>query len=272
MSTAEPLPHAEGIRIAGVTKRFERRGQVVEALGGVDLDIAEGELVTLIGPSGCGKSTLLRIIGGLLGHDAGSVTIGRCTPDQARAEKHFGFVPQAPALLPWRTVLDNVTLLGELNRRNARPHQSPDPRALLAEVGLAEFANAHPSELSGGMQQRVALARAVALGSPVLLMDEPFAALDEITRSEMRYLLLEVWERTGATCLFITHSVEEAVLLSDRVAVMTPRPGRIAHVETIGLPRPRTTGVEDQPEFHAHVAAIRRTLRGSPPTSGVTPR
>jgi NitT/TauT family transport system ATP-binding protein len=263
MTGTEPLPHAEGIRIEGVTKRFERRGQVVEALGGIDLDIAEGELVTLIGPSGCGKSTLLRIIGGLLPHDSGRITVGRCTPDQARAEKHFGFVPQTPALLPWRTVLENVTLLGELNRRNAPPHSPPDPRALLAEVGLAEFAGAHPAELSGGMQQRVALARAVALGAPVLLMDEPFAALDEITRAGMRYLLLDVWTRTGATCLFVTHSIEEAVLLSDRVAVMTPRPGRIAHVETITLPRPRPAGIEDQPEFHAHVATIRRTLRGA---------
>jgi NitT/TauT family transport system ATP-binding protein len=262
MSDTAPLPHAEGIRIEGVSKRFERRGHTVQALDGIALDIAEGEFVTLIGPSGCGKSTLLRIVGGLLPHDRGTVTVGRCSPDQARAEKHFGFVPQAPALMPWRTVLDNVTLLGELNRRNNRPHHSPDPRALLDEVGLTEFADAHPAELSGGMQQRVALARAVALGSPVLLMDEPFAALDEITRAEMRYLLLDVWERTGATCLFVTHSIEEAVLLSDRVAILAPRPGRVVRVESIGLPRPRRAGIEDQPEFHAHVASIRRTLRG----------
>jgi NitT/TauT family transport system ATP-binding protein len=264
MSTAEPLPHAEGIRLEGVTKRFERRGQSVHALAGIDLDVAEGELVTLIGPSGCGKSTLLRIIGGLLPHDAGTVTIGRCTPDQARAEKHFGFVPQSPALLPWRTVIDNVTLLSELNRHDARPHDAPDPSTLLAEVGLGEFAHAHPAELSGGMQQRVALARAVALGAPVLLMDEPFAALDEITRAEMRYLLLDVWERTGATCLFVTHSIEEAVLLSDRVVILAPRPGRVVRVERIELPRPRRAGIEDLPEFHAHVSSIRHTLHGRP--------
>jgi NitT/TauT family transport system ATP-binding protein len=262
MSVTEPLPHAEGIRLEGVSKRFERRGQSVHALDGIDLDIAEGELVTVIGPSGCGKSTLLRIVGGLLPHDTGTVTVGRCTPDEARAEKHFGFVPQVPALLPWRTVLDNVTLLGDLNRRNNRPHHAPDPLGLLAEVGLADFVHAHPSELSGGMQQRVALARAVALGAPVLLMDEPFASLDEITRAEMRYLLLDVWERTGATCLFITHSIDEAVLLSDRVVILAPRPGRVVRVETIDLPRPRRAGIEDLPEFHAHVSSVRRTLHG----------
>jgi NitT/TauT family transport system ATP-binding protein len=260
MSAVEPLPHAEGIRLDGVSKRFERRGQTVQALAEIALDVAEGEFVTLIGPSGCGKSTLLRIIGGLLPHDAGSVTIGRCSPDEARREKHFGFVPQAPALLPWRTVLDNVTLLGELNRGNDRPHHAPDPLQLLAQVGLADFATAHPAELSGGMQQRVALARAVALGAPVLLMDEPFAALDEITRADMRYLLLDVWERTGATCVFVTHSIDEAVILSDRVAILAPRPGRVVRLESIDLPRPRRPGIEDLPGFHAHVSSIRRTL------------
>jgi NitT/TauT family transport system ATP-binding protein len=257
MTTA--LPHAEGIRLHGVSKRFDRKGQSVQALADVSLDIAEGEFVSLIGPSGCGKSTLLRIIAGLLPHDTGAVTIGTCTPDQARREKHFGFMPQTPALLPWRTVLDNVTLLGELNRRR-RTDASPDHHALLSEVGLADFANAHPAELSGGMQQRVALARAVALRAPVLLMDEPFAALDEITRADMRYLLLDVWERTGATCVFVTHSIDEAVTLSDRVAILAPRPGRVVRVESIDLDRPRRRGVEDLPAFHAHVSSIRHTL------------
>ena len=263
MTATEPLPPAEGIRLHGISKRFARTGQAVQALDGVSLDIAEGEFVTLIGPSGCGKTTMLRIIGGLLAHDSGSVTIGRCTPDEARREKHFGFVPQSPALLPWRSVLDNVTLLGEVNRRKTRrhEHQPPDPRQLLADVGLAGFENARPAELSGGMQQRVALARAVALGAPVLLMDEPFAALDEITRAEMRYLLLDLWERTGATCVFVTHSIDEAVILSDRVVVFAPRPGRVTSIETIDLPRPRSTEIEDQPEFHAHVSRIRHSLR-----------
>lgn len=255
----EPLTRAEGIRLDGVSKRFERKGGAVQALAPIVLDVAEGEFVSVIGPSGCGKSTLLRIIAGLLPHDTGTATIGTCTPDEARRGKHFGFLPQSPALLPWRTVTDNVTLLGELNGRR-RDQAALDPLALLAEVGLADFALAHPAELSGGMQQRVALARTVALGAPVLLMDEPFAALDEITRTDMRYLLLDVWERTRATCVFVTHSIDEAVTLSDRVVVLSPRPGRIVHVETVSLGRPRRQGVEDEPAFHAHVSSIRRTL------------
>jgi NitT/TauT family transport system ATP-binding protein len=266
MTASESLPAAEGIRIIDVSKRFERRNQSVHALDGITLDIAEGEFVTIIGPSGCGKSTLLRIVGGLLPHETGSVTIGTCTPEQARREKHFGFVFQTPALLPWRSVISNVTLLDEVNRRSNRRHDTPppEPSELLAAVGLTGFEQARPSELSGGMQQRVALARAVALGAPVLLMDEPFAALDEITRSDMRYLLLDVWERTRATCVFVTHSISEAVILSDRVVVLAPRPGRVAAIERIDLPRPRHADQEDSPQFHDHVSRIRHALhRGS---------
>ncbi|MGY6502105.1 MAG: ABC transporter ATP-binding protein [Acidimicrobiales bacterium] len=265
MTATQPLPAAEGIRLDGVTKSYARHGgSPVQALEPVSLDVAEGEFVTIIGPSGCGKSTLLRIIAGLLPHDEGTVTVGSCTPDEARRAKHFGLVPQTPALLPWRTVLDNVSLLADVNRRGGsrRSVDPPDPHQLLAQVGLAEFEQARPAQLSGGMQQRVALVRAVALGPPVLLMDEPFAALDEITRADMRYLLLDVLEHTQATCVFVTHSVDEAVALSDRVVVMSPRPGRITAIETIDLPRPRATDLEDDPRFHAHVAAVRRALRG----------
>ncbi|MFP3906458.1 MAG: ABC transporter ATP-binding protein [Acidimicrobiales bacterium] len=262
MTDADPLPAAEGIHIDGVSKRFERTGQSVLALADISLDIAEGELVSVIGPSGCGKSTLLRIIGGLLTPDTGTVTIGTHTPEQARRQKHFGFVFQTPALLPWRTVVDNVALVGEVNRRNNRRHEHPPPgpAELLDAVGLAGFERAHPAELSGGMQQRVALARAVALGAPVLLMDEPFAALDEITRSDMRYLLLDMWERTRATCVFVTHSIDEAVALSDRVVVLGPRPGRVAADELIDLGRPRHPWLEDTAEFRSHVGHIRRIL------------
>lgn len=259
-----PLTRAEGIRLASVSKRFERKGfdrkgHAVQALDPIDLTIAEGEFVSIIGPSGSGKSTLLRMIAGLLPHDTGTITVGDLSPDQARREKHFGFLPQTPALLPWRTVAENVTLLGELNG-GRHDRAIIEPENLLAEVGLAEFAHAHPAELSGGMQQRVALARTVSLGAPVLLMDEPFASLDEITRTEMRYLLLDVWRRTGATCVFVTHSIDEAVVLSDRVVVLSPRPGRIIHVEQIEIERPRRLGIEDQPQFHAHVSTIRRVL------------
>jgi len=258
-----PTAVAEGISVAGVSKRFGRRDQVVHALHDVSIDIAPGEFVSLIGPSGCGKSTLLRVIGGLIGHDDGTVRVGDRSPEQARRQKRFGFVPQTPALLPWRTVIDNVSLLGEVNRRAGRAYagESADPAALLAQVGLQGFERAHPAELSGGMQQRVALVRAFALGAPILLMDEPFAALDEITRAEMRYQLLDVWSRSGHTVVFVTHSIDEAVILSDRVVVLAARPGRITTVERIGLDRPRTAEMEDTDTFHHHVRSIRTALR-----------
>lgn len=261
MSEAAPLPVAEGIHIAGVAKRFDRGGgDGVDALRDVHLDVAEGELVTLLGPSGCGKTTLLRIIAGLLVPDAGTVRVGALAPDDARRRKHIGFVPQSPALLPWRTVLDNIALLGEVNRRRSDRRAGIDPHELVADMGLTGFEQARPRELSGGMQQRVALARAIALCAPILLMDEPLAALDEITRADMRHLVLDAWERSGATCVFVTHSIEEAVLLSDRVVVMAPRPGHITAIEAIDLPRPRRRGIEDDPAFHEHVRRLRVAL------------
>lgn len=262
MRSTAPVPLAEGIHLAAVSKRFGRGSRAVEALRDVELDVAPGELVSLIGPSGCGKTTLLRIINGLLDPDGGSVRIGALDPHEARRQKHFGFVPQSPALLPWRTVLANVELLGEVNRsrRGRDPERRAEARRLLAEMGLAAFEAAHPAELSGGMQQRVALARAMAIGAPVLLMDEPLAALDEITRADVRHLVLDVWERSRATCVFVTHSIEEAVLLSDRVVVMAPRPGHITAIETIDLPRPRQRGIEDEPAFHDHVRRVRAAL------------
>ena len=198
----------------------------VTALDGVDLAVERGEFVSLVGPSGCGKSTLLRLVGGLLGPDAGTVTIAGGTAAEARQGKQFGLVPQRPALLPWRTVRQNVRLLTQVNR-GAEDHATLRPdetEALLDEVGLGDFLDAYPSELSGGMQQRVNLVRAFALGAPILLMDEPFAALDELTREDMRFLLLRLWERTAPTVVFVTHHIPEAVLLSDRVAGDEPAP------------------------------------------------
>jgi len=262
--TAPRAVAVPGIHLAGVAKVFEgRRGATIEALAEVDLDVALGEFVSLIGPSGCGKSTLVRLVGGLLDADAGEVTIGGTTPRAARAGKQFALVPQSPALLPWRTVRDNARLLTQVNR-GAETHTvlpADEVDGLLREVGLGEFTDAYPRELSGGMQQRVALVRAFALGAPVLLMDEPFAALDEITRDEMRYLLLRLWERTGTTVLFVTHSISEAVILSDRVVVLAPRPGRIIAVETVTLPRPRSAELEDTMEFLEHETRLRRLLR-----------
>ncbi len=256
------------VSVAGVEKSFRRRGQSTHALSRVDLTIAPGELVTLLGPSGCGKSTLLRTIGGLIDVDAGSITVDGVGPAIARSEKRFGLVPQAPALVPWLNVEDNVTFLATLHRRrkahradNHGPLSSAEVDELIRAVGLEQFRKAWPHELSGGMQQRASLVRGFALGAPVLLMDEPFAALDEITRADARYLLLDLWARTGATVVFVTHSIPEAVILSDRVVVMAPRPGRVAAIETIDLPRPRTPDMEDDPAFHDHVRKLRAVLR-----------
>ena len=250
------------VAIDGVTKTFRTRGRSTHALTSVDLTIGNGEFVALLGPSGCGKSTLLRIIGGLIEPDQGAISINGAGPHSARRAKQFGLVPQAPALVPWRTVDDNISFLANLNAKAGRTALSADRvNELVDAVGLRDFRQAYPHELSGGMQQRVALVRGFALGAPVLLMDEPFAALDEITRADARYLLLDLWTRTGATVIFVTHSIPEAVILSDRVVVMAARPGRVAATRSISLPRPRTADLEDAPEFHEHVRELRADLR-----------
>lgn len=255
---------APALGIADVSKRFGGRSGTVHALAGVSLDVADGEFVSLLGPSGCGKSTLLRLAAGLLDADAGRVEVLGGTADAARRAKRVALAPQSPALLPWRTVRANARLLTRVNKRADSSRCLSDAAIddLLAEVGLAEFADAYPHELSGGMQQRVALVRAFAMGAPLLLMDEPFAALDEILRAEMRYLLLRLWQEHRTTVVFVTHSVAEAVLLSDRVVVMAPRPGRVAAVEAIDLPRPRDADTEDTPAFAAHVTRLRHLLAG----------
>jgi NitT/TauT family transport system ATP-binding protein len=244
-----------GIRVDSASKRFGD----LEALAPVELSIGAGEIVTLIGPSGCGKTTLLRMIAGLERPTGGSITIDGSTPDAARKAKRIGFIPQSPALLPWRTVEANARLLLDLNS-SANPASPPDPIELLERVGLGEFRQAYPHELSGGMQQRVGLVRAFALGARYLLMDEPFAALDEITRADMRHLLAELCEPTGAAVVFVTHSLAEAVFLSDRVAVMRPRPGSIVDTIDVGLPRPRRPELEDDPRFFALESSLRTTL------------
>lgn len=276
-----------GIVLRGVAKSFRRRGEHTRALHRVDLEVPEGQFVAIIGPSGCGKSTLLRLVAGLASPDEGTVEVAGLSPMAARDAKWFGLVPQSPALLPWRSVRANIALLGELNRKGGSSqgdgHLIPvDVETLIATVGLSGFESALPHELSGGMQQRVALARAFALGAPVLLMDEPFAALDEMTREEMRFLLLSVWEGRAAngpngphvahgaaarpkrrprTVLFVTHSLEEAVLLADRVVVLSPRPGRIVADFTVALDRPRSAAQEDSDVFVEHTRLVRAALR-----------
>lgn len=243
------------IRITGVSKRFGD----LEVLTPSDLVVRRGEVVTLIGPSGCGKTTLLRMIAGLESPSSGSITVDGEPPATARRSKRVGFVPQAPALLPWRTVAANARLLLDLNRRSNRADLA-DPAVLLDRVGLAAFADALPHELSGGMQQRVALVRAFALGSEWLVMDEPFAALDEITRADMRHLLAELADPTGAGVVFVTHSLPEAVFLSDRIVVLSSRPGRIVGIVDVDLPRPRRPDLEDTAEFFALETAVRHLL------------
>jgi NitT/TauT family transport system ATP-binding protein len=254
-------PTGPVVRIAGVDKTFSRDGQVVtKALDAIDLDVARGEFVSLIGPSGCGKSTLLRIVGDLTSPSSGTVSVNGKTAAQARRDRDYGMVFQAPVLFDWRSVEDNVKLPLEIlgwsaERRSARA------REMLHLVELDDFLKHHPYQLSGGMQQRVAIARALAFEPSILLMDEPFGALDEMTRERMNGEVLRIWEQTGTTILFVTHSIPEAVFLSSRVVVMSPRPGRITTVIDVDLPRPRTEDSRESRRYFELVTAVREALR-----------
>ena len=245
-----------GIRAIGVSKRFGS----VDVLSPVDVEVAPGEIVTLLGPSGCGKTTLLRMLAGLEPSSNGIITIDGESPQVARQRNRFGLVPQSPALLPWRTVEENARLLRDINV-GANPSRLPDVAELLGRVGLADFRDAYPHELSGGMQQRVGLVRAFAIDAPYLLMDEPFAALDEMTRADMRHLLATLCEPTNTGVLFVTHSLAEAVFLSDRVVVLSSRPGRVVGTVRVDLPRPRLPELEDDPAFFAIETELRHLLR-----------
>ena len=243
---------------------YEGAGRPLTALQGIDLAIRRGEFVSVIGPSGCGKSTLLRIVGGLQAASSGRVLVDGAPPREAQRAKQVGFVFQDPSLLPWRSVIDNVRLPLQVNRDSA-PNAVEDPERLVELVALDAFRDYYPHQLSGGMQQRVALARCFVTAPSLLLMDEPFGALDEITRSAMRYELLRVWRSEAAaracTVLFVTHSIAEAVLLSDRVVVLTPQPGRVAATLDIDLPRPRDEEVEVSPAFLEYTRRLRALLR-----------
>jgi NitT/TauT family transport system ATP-binding protein len=241
-----------------------RDGSRVEGLRAVSLAVQGAEFVALIGPSGCGKSTLLKLTAGLIDAGAGEVRVLGRPPAEAKAARAFGFVFQDPVLLPWRTALENVQLLLEVTGV-ARAERAERARALLELVGLADFGDKLPSELSGGMQQRVGIARALSLDPAILLMDEPFGALDEITRDRMNQELLALWEKTRKTVLFVTHSIAEAVFLADRVVVLSPHPGTVRAVIGIDVPRPRLDDVKDTPAFHGHVRRLRMLLRDDLP-------
>ena len=249
------------VRVSGVDKTFRRGDRAVtKALEAIDLDIARGEFVSLIGPSGCGKSTLLRIVGDLTSPSTGTVTVNGKTAEQARRDRDYGMVFQAPVLFDWRTVEDNVKLPLEILGWDAARRASR-AREMLDLVELGEFVKHHPFQLSGGMQQRVAIARALAFEPSILLMDEPFGALDEMTRERMHGEVLRIWERTGTTILFVTHSIPEAVFLSSRVVVMSARPGRITTIVDIDLPRPRTDETRESRRYFELVTAVREALR-----------
>jgi NitT/TauT family transport system ATP-binding protein len=219
-----------------VYKTFASRDGEVKALEDVSLEISEGEFVSIVGPSGCGKTTLLRILGGLLEADQGRVRIDGRTLTQPRRE--IGFVFQNPTLMPWRTVLKNVTLPLEVQGKAGNDHRHRATE-LLALVGLLGFESLYPHELSGGMQQRVAIARALIHKPSILLMDEPFGSLDAITRNQMNVELLRIWHATGKTIIMVTHTIQEAIFLADRVLIMSPRPGHIQATVPVDLPRPR---------------------------------
>jgi NitT/TauT family transport system ATP-binding protein len=250
------------VHLAGVGKTFGAAAAPVVALADINLEIGRGEFVSLIGPSGCGKSTLLRLIGDLTEATTGTVEINGKPARQARLDRDYGMVFQSPVLFEWRTVEDNVRLPLELFGHD-RASQTKRAQEMLDLVGLTEFAKRHPYELSGGMQQRVAIARALAFSPSLLLMDEPFGALDEMTRERMNSEVLSIWQRTGITVVFVTHSIPEAVFLSSRVAVMSARPGRVTKVVDVDLPRPRGLETRESPRYFGLITEVREALRGS---------
>ena len=246
------------VSLHGVSKEFGR-GQV-QALTGIDLDIRPGEFVSLIGPSGCGKSTLLRIVGDLIQPTGGEVVVNGKSAHQARVDRDYGIVFQDAVLFDWRTVEKNIGLPLEIMRWDRR-RRSERIRELVELVELKGFGAHHPWQLSGGMQQRVSIARALAFDPPLLLMDEPFGALDEMTRERLNLELLRIWEQSGSTVVFVTHSIAEAVFLSTRVVVMSARPGRIVGVVDVDLAQPRGVETREEPRFAELVRDVRRLLR-----------
>ncbi len=252
------------INISNLNKTFRAAdGNAVTALEGINLEIQQGEFVSLIGPSGCGKSTLLRIMADLIQPTAGTVTVNGKPAAQARKDREYGFVFQNATLYDWRTVIKNVELPLEImdypkDQRTSRAQE------MLKLVELADFAEKYPYQLSGGMQQRVSIARALSFQPQIMLMDEPFGALDEMTRERMNNELLRIWSGfKEMTVIFVTHSIAEAVYLSSRVVVMSPRPGRIARIIDIDLPRPRGSETRDMDAYFQYTSMVRHALRGT---------
>lgn len=248
------------ISVKGVSKVYKTKGVNLLALDNVSFDMGENEFVSIVGRSGCGKSTLLNIIAGLLQKTSGSVTVGN--QEITEPQSYIGVVFQTPVLLPWRRTLQNLMLPVEILGLDKEKY-IPRARELLRLTGLGEFEDATPRALSGGMQQRVAICRALVYDPPVLLMDEPFGALDAMTREELNVELLRIWQEKRKAVVFVTHSISEAVFLSDRVVVMTPRPGRVKSVFNIDLPRPRDMTIKGDPAFGRYELDIRKEIFGS---------
>jgi NitT/TauT family transport system ATP-binding protein len=262
MSTASPVPPAspEGparIVATGLERLFDDGRQIVHALGPLDLAVGDGELVSILGPSGCGKSTLLRVIAGLVSPSKGELAIRRTDPERSL----LGMVFQDHSVYPWKTVERNVRFGLDVERRRPRAERNALVAKALERLGLAEFAKAYPHTLSGGMRQRVAIARALVLQPEVLLMDEPFASLDQQLRRLMQDELVDLWETEQRTMVFVTHSIDEAIYLSDRVVVMSARPGRICAEHTVPFGRPRAHDLRASPEFAALQEEIWEVLR-----------
>lgn len=256
LGNIHPVVDAAGremVSIRDISLIYDAPGMTpVHALDKIDLSVAEGGFASLIGPSGCGKSTLLRILGDLLSPSMGSVTINGASPRQARLERQIGFVFQEAALLEWRRIVDNIALPLEL-RGVSRVEREKRADELIELVGLDGFREKWPRQLSGGMRQRAAIARALSTNPRILLLDEPFGALDQITRDRLNMELARIHEITGVTVVLVTHSIREAVLLSDRIVVMTPRPGRISCILDVDLPRPRSLDSRNDERFEALV-------------------
>jgi NitT/TauT family transport system ATP-binding protein len=258
--SAQAAAGALAVECRDLTVRFMSERRAVTALDSVSFTVEEGSFLTLIGPSGCGKSTLLRVIADIVQPSSGSVRVLGKTPAAARRNRQIGFVFQDAALLPWRSALDNIRLPLEVGGRGKLAPGSMGPEALLALVGLADWGKALPHELSGGMRQRVSIARALLGGPSVLLMDEPFGALDEITRDRLNEELLRIWRETGTTIVFVTHSIYEAAFLGQQVLMLAAHPGRVREIVAIDLPEPRRLSLRETQEFTAQAAHLRAVL------------
>lgn len=239
----------------------DNSGKDVKALTGVNLDIYKGEFISLLGPSGCGKTTLLRSIADLQEPTDGSIKIDGQTPKELRLQQKLGFVFQQPVLFDWRTVKKNVELPLEIMYQS-KEERSKRADDMLEMVGLKDFANHFPKQLSGGMQQRVNIARAFAIRPEMLLMDEPFSALDEFTKEKLYEDLLRIWRQTNKTIVFVTHNIQEAVFLSDRICVLSPHPGRLSAIVDVDLPRPRTMDMKETAHFNELVLKVRNSFEG----------